>query len=1042
MKHKKLLFKAKRQRIYISSSFSAIILTLAMLLVSPLCTYANSGLQELSQQQKRTVTGTVTDENSEPLIGVSVVVKGTTQGTITDMDGKFIIDVTDSNSTLVFSYVGYIAQEIQTKEKKEINVILKEDNQQLNEVMVVGYGTQKKGLVTGSISTTKGEDIVKSPSMNIGQSLQGRISGVIMNVRNGEPGSDGASISIRGKSTSGNTDPLILIDGIANRSGNWDRINPDDIESITVLKDASAAIYGSRSANGVILITTKRGKEGKPTINYSYNVGVQQPTRLPKMADAATFAQVFNEVEEYEGRTPRYTAEEIEKFRNGSDPVHYPNTDWFDQTLRKNTLQQKHNLSIRGGNDRVKYFIGGGYSDQDAIYKKSDTYYKQYNVRSNIDAQVTKHLKVSVDLAGRVEDQHYSGYDSGTIFYTLTRSFPTSLARYPNGLPTAGMDIGNPVTLVTSETGYRKYNKSVFNSTFSATLDLSWLTEGLSVDGYMAFDKEGMEKKEWKTPFYYYVWDEATNVYEKKKNGGRDFAELRQDYVPRTSFTLNAKINYKRTFNSLHGVDLMLGYEQNENKGNDFWAWRSNYLSTAIDQLFAGSTNKEYLDVGGSAFEQARRSYFGRLAYDYAGKYMAQFNFRNDGSYIFASGKRWGFFPGVSLGWRLSEENFIKDNIEWINNLKLRASYGQQGNDNVGAFQYLLKYATGRNYVFGNTVVQGVYQEGFPNMDITWEVADTYNIGLDGNFWNGLLGFEFDLFKTKRSSILRRRNASIPQYTGLKDLPDENIGKVQNKGVEFQVNHRSKIGQVNFNASGNFLYARNKVIYMDETPWGEGYDYMKEEGQPLGAGLYYEVIGIFKDQAHVDSYPHMEGARPGDLIFKDVDDNGIINSMDRVRQDLTNFPEIVFGLNLGAEWKNLDVSVLLQGQARAKQAIYSRMDQTGNFYMEQAKDRWTTDNPNGSNPRAGGSINSMESYGSDFYLKDASFLRLKNVEIGYTLPKKWFQKLNISNCRVYLSGYNLLTLDKIKVIDPESSDGKGTYYPQVRIFNAGVNITF
>ncbi|MCC8155523.1 MAG: TonB-dependent receptor, partial [Tannerellaceae bacterium] len=320
---------------------------------------------------------------------------------------------------------------------------------------------------------------------------------------------------------------------------------------------------------------------------------------------------------------------------------------------------------------------------------------------------------------------------------------------------------------------------------------------------------------------------------------------------------------------------------------------------------------------------------------------------------------------------------------------------------------------------------------------MTWEVADTYNVGVEGDFWNGLLGFEIEAFKTKRSNILRKRNASIPQYTGLKDLPDENIGKVQNKGLEIQLNHRNKIGKVNFSANGNFLFARNKVLYMDETPWGEGYDYMKEEGIPLGAGLYYEVIGIFKDQAHVDSYPHMEGARPGDPIYRDVDGNGEINSMDRVRNNLTDFPEIVFGLTLNAEWNNFDASVLFQGQARAQLAVYSPVNATGNFYMESVADRWTPDNPNGSNPRVGGYNNLQESYGSDFYLKDASFLRLKNMEIGYTLPKTLFRKLGISNCRFYVSGYNLLTLDKIKVVDPEASEGKGTFYPQVRIFNTG-----
>ena len=479
---------------------------------------SNGITPSLVQQQKKQITGKITDEQGEPIIGANIIEKETTNGTITNIDGTFLLSVSDS-SVIFVSYIGYLSQEIDVGSGNDFQITLKEDLQTLNEVVIVGYGTQRKGLITGSISLTKGEEIIKSPSQNLGQSLQGRIPGVIMNVRSGEPGSDGASISIRGKSTTGNTDPLILVDGIANRSGNWDRINPNDIESITVLKDASAAIYGSRSANGVILITTKRGKEGKPTIDYSYNIGFQQPTRLPQLADAATFAEVFNEIEEYEGRIPRYTVEEIEKFRNGSDPVNYPNTDWLKETLRKTSLQQKHNVSLRGGNDRIKYFVGAGFADQDAIYKNSNTFYRQYNIRSNIDAQITKYLSASVDLAGRIEDQQYSGYDAGTIFFSLLRSFPTSLARYPNGFPTVGMDIGNPVTLVTDETGYRRYNKSVFNSTFMAKLDLSWLIEGLSIDGYMAFDKEGMEKKEWKIPFYYYVWDQTTDTYEKKKTG-------------------------------------------------------------------------------------------------------------------------------------------------------------------------------------------------------------------------------------------------------------------------------------------------------------------------------------------------------------------------------------------------------------------------------------------------------------------------------------------------------------------------------------------
>ena len=344
--------------------------------------------------------------------------------------------------------------------------------------------------------------------------------------------------------------------------------------------------------------------------------------------------------------------------------------------------------------------------------------------------------------------------------------------------------------------------------------------------------------------------------------------------------------------------------------------------------------------------------------------------------------------------------------------------------------------------MFGNPDITGLYQKGFPNYNVTWEVANTYNVGVDGSFWNGLLGFEIEYFKTDRSNILAKRNASIPKYTGLIDLPNENIGRVQNQGIELQLNHVNKIGEVNFRASGNFMFAKNKVLFMDETPWGEGHEYMNETGAPMGAGLQYRVLGIFKDQKALDDYPHLEAARPGDLIFEDVDKDGKITSLDRVRQNLSGFPEIIFGLNLSADWKSFDISMLFQGQARVVKDVISRMDASSNFYQWRAEDRWTVDNPDGTMPRAGGNINYGVEYSSSFWTKDASFVRLKNLEIGYSLPNVWFNKYKISNCRFYVSGQNLFTLDHIKHLDPEAGSGEGSYYPQMRIFNIGCNLTF
>lgn len=994
--------------------------------------------KESLQAKNLTITGVITDEQGEPIIGANVIEKGTTNGIMTDSDGKFSLPVS-ADSRIQISYIGYLPQEINVGNKKDFQIILKEDLQALEEIVVVGYGTQKKGVVTGSIATTKGEDLIKSPTQNLGQALAGRLPGLVVSNGSGEPGADGVSINIRGKSTTGNNDPLILIDGIAGR-GSLERLNPNDIESITVLKDASAAIYGSRSANGVILVTTKRGKIGKPSISYSFNVGLQQPTRVPDMAEAATFAEVTNELESYEGRVPRYSVDEIELFRNGLDPIHYSNTNWADETLKKVALQHRHNVSVTGGTESVSYYVGGGYSKQEGIFKNGSTNYQQYDVRSNVDAKITKDLKIAVDISSRLEDANFPSMSAGEIFGRIVRSYPTVLARYPNGLPTNGLD-SNPVVLSTDQTGYEYDKKAVFNGSLTVDWNLAWLVDGLSADAYLAYDRVGKDHKKWQTPWYYYMWNEETDTYTSHMNTLVQQTSLKQEHTADWSLTLNAKLKYKKTFGN-HGVDAILGFEQNNYRMDNFWASRGNYLSTAIDQMFAGSSNKDYYDNSGSASESARRSYFGRLAYDFSGKYMAQFNFRYDGSYIFQSNQRWGFFPGVSAGWRLSEESFIKDNADWIDNLKLRGSYGKQGNDNIDPFQYLLKYQFGRNYVFGNTDMLGLYQKGFPNNNVTWETANTYNVAVEGSFWNGLLGFEIEYFKTKRTNILAKRNASIPKYTGLIDLPNENIGKVQNQGVELQLNHASKIGEVNFRASGNFMFARNKVLFIDETPWGEGYDYMNETGGPMGAGLQYRAIGIFKDQAALDDYPHLEAARPGDLIFEDVDGNGEITSMDRVRQNLTGFPEIIFGLNLSADWKNFDISLLFQGQARATKDIICRMDATSNFYKWRAEDRWTTDNTDGSMPRAGGNINYGAEFPSSFWTKNASFLRLKNLEIGYSLPKVWFNKYRVSNCRFYVSGQNLFTLDHIKYLDPEAGSGEGGYYPQMRIFNIGCNLTF
>lgn len=994
-----------------------------------------------TQQKERTIKGKVTDIAGNPLPGVTILIKGTNKGTVTDSEGLFSLDIPVNAQTLQVSFIGMKTQEIPIGERTTFNVILEEEAIGLEEVVAVGYGTKKKINLTGSVAMAPGAGIVKSPAINVSQSLAGRVAGAIVNNRSGEPGADNTTIFIRGLSTLGDNTPLIVVDGIAGRE-TLDRINPNDIESITVLKDASAAIYGARAANGVILVTTKRGKEGKPQITFSVDGGFQSPTRVLEMCDAPTFAQITNEVSIFDGSGATYSEEEIQMFRDGTNPVLYPNTDWFHEIIKPLSLQQKYNLSVTGGTKVAKYFISVGADMQDGIYRNGATKFSQLNIRANTDVNVTDHFKIGFDLAPRIQWKNYSPFSSGDygIFYITKNMKPTTAARYPNGLLGPGL---NPVVLVSDIAGYNKSTLTRLNSTLTAQWDLSTVVQGLSLEGHVAYDITSTFTKKWAKPWEYWQYNRTTEEYEERISTYFSFPNLYEYYNPTHSLTLNGMINYQRNFNNMHNVGAMFGIEQNSYRSDYFSAQKDKFPADAIDEFFAGDKDKNYFNINGSAAETARRSYFGRVSYDYKSKYLSEFIFRYDGSENFPKNKRWGFFPGIALGWRISEEGFIKDNTDIIDNLKLRFSYGEQGNDRIDPFQYLTTYVYRTYYQVFDGVAQNCIEPGtIPNKNVTWEVAKTYNLGLDGNFWKGKLEFEVEGFKTNRSNILCQRNASIPTYTGLTKLPMENIGEVNNNGFEIQLSHANKVNNFNYKISGNFLYAKNKVVYMDEPSWGEGHDYMKQEGKPMGALLLYKVIGINKDSTDLTGYPQMAGAKLGDFIFLDTDTNGIINSYDRIRQNQTSIPQIVFGLTFEGQIKNFDFMILLQGQAKASQYVYPQIDpRVGNVEKYAIEDRWTTENPNGSRPRLGSTINNGSPTPSTYYFYDASFLRLKNLEIGYTIPFKK-QALGIKNMRLYVGGYNLFTLSKLDFIDPENTSSEAQNYPQVRIVNAGLKVTF
>lgn len=1011
-----------------------------------------------------TVTGVITDEKGAPLPGVTIVVRGTTQGTVSDVNGKYSITVKDENAYLVFRSIGYTTQEIPINGKSGINVQLVGDPRSLNEIVVVGYGSQKKATLTGSISQVKGAELVKSPQPNLSNSLAGRFSGVIVNNRSGEPGYDGSNITVRGLATTGNNDVLIVVDGVPGQIGGLERLDPNDIESMSVLKDASAAIYGNRAANGVILVTTKRGKTGKPTINYSFNQGFSSPTRLPKMADAATYAQIMNEIN-YDsnpagGLNQAYTADQIQKFRDGSDPLNYPNTDWEKQTLKGTALQNQHSLSVNGGSEDVKYFVSLGTIYQDGLYKNGATKYHQYNFRSNIDANITKRLKVGLSLSGREEDRAFPVVGAGDLFRSVYRAKPIVGAYYPNGLPTTGIENNNPALQVTDIGGINNNPTQVFNGILRGSYAIPGI-EGLSLDGFFSVDKSDAFDKNFSKPYTLYNYDPTSKNYNKVVVGGNNSNPmLFESQKNQSLITSNIKLNFARKFGS-HDINAFVGYEQSKNHLEYFDATRYNYLSSQLPELSqGGSAATDYLNSGYSS-NYNRRSVISRLAYAYDEKYLFEGQLRADGSSIFPSGKQWGYFPSASVGWRISKENWFKNSVGFFDDLKLRASYGSLGNDNVNGFQYFDNYVLVNNGFVAsvpgsgsNTIQPNVNLVKLANPNITWEVAKKLDIGINATFLHDFT-LEAIYFKQKRSDILTARNASLPGSSGIVNpyndgsatynplVPSENIGKVNSEGVEATLGYNHTNNEFSWGVSGNITYAKSKIIFMDEASGTLAYQ--RQTGLPLGTSLLYNSIGMFRTQQELDSYPHVTGAKVGDLKYLDYNNDGKITADDQTRTKYGNIPQITYGFTLNAAYKNFDLSVLFSGQAQVSQYVLPEAGSVGNFYSSWADNRFSPSNTNGTYPRVTDRASNAISgglYNNTFWLNNASFFRLKNVQLGYNFNAPFLSKIKVSGLRVYASGFNLFTITKVKDYDPEGTSGSGQFYPQQRILNLGVNVKF
>ncbi len=1035
------------------------------------------------------VKGQVTDDKGSPLPGVSVVVKGTVKGVNTDATGSFTIKVPDDQSILVVSYIGYQPQEVDITGKATVTIAMVPVAGQLSDVVVVGYGTQKRVTVTGAVAQIKGSELAKSPTVNLSNALAGRLPGVTAIQATGEPGYDGSTIRIRGSNTPNNSGALIVIDGVPDRAGGLERLNPADIESMSVLKDAAAAIYGSRGGNGVILITTKRGKTGKPVLSYDFNQGWSQATRIPKMANAVDYANLINESVLFENvpasqwaagwkalketgtytptgsTTPvnaTYSPDAIKKHGDGSDLWKYPNTDWFGTTLKEWSPQSRHNLQISGGTETVKYLASIGYNNQDGYYKNSATGYKQYDMRLNLDAKVNKYISTSIGLTAREESRFFPTKGAGTIFRMLMRGKPTEPEVWPNGLPGPDIENGeNPIVITTNATGYDKDKRDYFQSNGKVEVIIPGVT-GLKITGFASLDKYTKRTKRWETPWYLYNWDkksyEADGVTPKLDKFLRStFTDprLSESQEEQLNINLSAFLNYDKTFGS-HTVNFLAAVTRETINNQSFNAFRRNYISPSIDQLFAGGDPQK--DNNGGAFERARLSYFGRVNYNFQEKYLAEFLWRYDGSYMFPKDSRWGFFPGILVGWRISEENFMKQ-FSFIDNLKLRGSYGQMGNDNIffngvlQEYKYLSVYEF-NTYVAGNSVLKTLRESGVPNPDYTWEVANNANVGLEGSLLQNKLSFELDYFYNVRSKILMANEGQVPASAGM-ELPPQNLGKVKNNGFEFLLSYSDKIGKdFKYTVSINGGYAKNTVVKLPETPGLKPYQLSK--GHTFGtngvAFLVYEYDGVFKDQAEVDkntiNYSAATTAklRPGDMKFRDVDGNGKIDGDDRVRLDKNRDPLFTGGMNINLQYKGFDATILFQGAAGGLLFFGTESGTIGNYLQYSYDHRWSVENPSSTDPRLANRGNTYYASGAfganTYWLRSSNYLRLKNVEIGYNMANKISQKVGISNLRLYVNGINLVTWDKMKIWDPESTSGSGQYYPQARIINVGARVTF
>lgn len=1004
-----------------------------------LCLSHVGGYAQTAQSQ-RIITGIVLDIEGAPMAGVSVLVKDTNIGTLTDSKGNYSIKLPANAQTIVFSFLGYQNEEVKLAPAENTkNVVLREASQTMENVVVVGYGVQKKVSVTGAISTVSIPEIQTVAAPSLSNSLGGFIPGLTTRQSSGEPGFDSAAIFIRGMGTWINKSPIVFIDGVE-RSIN--DINMDEIESISTLKDASAtAVYGVRGANGVILITTKRGKMGKPTVSFRTETAVLTGLRFPKYIDGFEYASLMNEGLDNVGNSEsneKWTSEELEKFRTGSDPYLYPNVDWVDLVLRKHTWQTINNLSVSGGNETVRYYVNLGYTRQTGLYKEDPKNTKfdtnaamnRYNFRSNVDINITKNLVLDLGLGGNVYSRNFPGYGAGDIFSSLKQVSPIAFPQYnPDGtISGAPAAENNPWGLVT-QSGYITQFVTNLQSNLGLKWDLSDLvTKGLSIGARYSYDYhfDNQERRYIQYGIYQYRPDETYYEVrpEKPMVYGNEHGSNRATYW-------EATIGYDRDFGK-HSVSGLVLFN------------RRNY---------AGLTDTNST----AALPHVYEGLAGRVTYAFDNRYLFEFNAGYNGSENFQKGHRYGFFPSVSAGWILTNEKFW--NVDFINNIKIRGSVGKVGNDQVGGrrFPYLSTVTTGGGYDFGYPPVyeEGI-QEGVIGVDdLTWEIATKYNVGLDLGFFKNRLTIQADAFFEKRDNILLQRR-TVPDYSGFLSggIPWGNLGKTENKGIDAMVSFRNTTKSGFYYAlNANFSFARNKILEIDEPP--KEYDYLMATGRRIDQQFGLVAIGFFEDEEDIANSPRQTFSsvvHVGDIKYKDMNGDNVIDQYDEcpIGYDKNGIPEIMYGFGGTVGYKGFDLTVHFTGTAHATRMItgasmWPYNDSFGKFnvlkeYYDHRFIVGAADNSKAKYPAVSDGKNTNNFQMSTAYLFDASYLRLKSAEFGYTLPEHWCRKIGLSHIRIFVNGTNLLCFDKIKFMDPEGDNTGG--YPLQRTINFGAQLKF